>query len=693
MFSPYDVDRLSKHQHCIKGEIRTMKRVPDKKKCYSSLLFILVLAVLFFHNTGGAAFAEDLVLSGDQVMVIENTTYVQTGNIYINDNAKLTIRNAILVLNINYHEEFMVYLQGSGTIEVINSTVKTNLISGLYGNEIVVINFGNSSNLIFQDSNLSDGLVFLQYSANYQGNTSISNSFLQALSLTLTPSGAGAVSVANSSCNSMMLRFESNYQGEFSDLRPGLLSSWSYTQNGYNIALHNTSINNYVLACDGPCGIVVRNSEIHQFTPNSPQSVISMTAIDSTLIQIPLHGLSNITASFWGLKTGLFADWALSDHCSGEYLPNVILKNTTIQEGWFINGFGNSNISVDDSTLSRLGFYSNNTEITITNSTVVDELMFYGATAGTLTSDNTLVSGLVTFYVPPNSVEIKGNLAFTQGTKLEWVSPSEATRTYEVVVKDADQPVQGASLSLYATGDTLVWSGTTDAEGKASFTLHFTDSNYSNSWRLETKYLGAIKGRKEIGLITSTPVEIVLYNVTPSVTEGTIGTEITFTDPPSGFGTDKGKVLIGGMAQKVESWSNTSVKVIVKKPPPQGVTAYDVSIQPKPKGTLPIDLPGGFTVQNPTIDPLLDSLGSSGKKITISGKFFSSKKGKVFLEDPVSGKKKNCKVISWSMDPTNGESTLTFVVPKLPKGVNPGTYPLKVTNKVGSAQTTFTVEP
>lgn len=46
------------------------------------------------------------------------------------------------------------------------------------------------------------------------------------------------------------------------------------------------------------------------------------------------------------------------------------------------------------------------------------------------------------------------------------------------------------------------------------------------------------------------------------------------------------------------------------------------------------------------------------------------------------------------MDPTNGDSTLTFVVPKLPKGLSSGVaYHLKVSNKVGMVEITFTVDP
>ena len=41
-------------------------------------------------------------------------------------------------------------------------------------------------------------------------------------------------------------------------------------------------------------------------------------------------------------------------------------------------------------------------------------------------------------------------------------------------------------------------------------------------------------------------------DVTPSAIEGTIGTEITYSGAPSGFGDKKGKVYIEGLKQKVD---------------------------------------------------------------------------------------------------------------------------------------------
>jgi hypothetical protein len=172
-------------------------------------------------------------------------------------------------------------------------------------------------------------------------------------------------------------------------------------------------------------------------------------------------------------------------------------------------------------------------------------------------------------------------------------------------------------------------------------------------------------------------------------TEGTIGTEVVCTG--SGFGSQKGKVVLGATFAKIAKggWTNTTISSAMTKVLLAG--PYDMTIYPK--SASPILMPNAFTVMDPVMDALLIDNGILGTPITITGKYFSTKKGKVYLEDPVSGKIKKCKVTEWSMDPTNGVSTLTFVVPKLPKGLLPGPYTLKVINKVGTAQTPFTVNP
>jgi hypothetical protein len=85
----------------------------------------------------------------------------------------------------------------------------------------------------------------------------------------------------------------------------------------------------------------------------------------------------------------------------------------------------------------------------------------------------------------------------------------------------------------------------------------------------------------------------------------------------------------------------------------------------------------GFTVKAPEIILVEPSSGSIGDQITISGNYFGSKKGKVYLGYFSNGKsvEKSCSVINW------GDNKIVFVVPK---GLLAGTYDLIVTNSVGT---------
>jgi len=170
----------------------------------------------------------------------------------------------------------------------------------------------------------------------------------------------------------------------------------------------------------------------------------------------------------------------------------------------------------------------------------------------------------------------------------------------------------------------------------------------------------------------------VSQNISPY--EGTIGTEITISG--FGFGTKKGKVLVGSASLKILEWTDVLISCQLTKALPPGT--YDVRIRPQIKGSSPITIPNGFTAKTPEIDSVDPTSGSTGDEITINGLFFGTKKGKVTLGT------KNCKGLSWTMVATTGVSEIRFVVPK---GLSAGTYELIVTTtKVGSDTVNFTVE-
>jgi hypothetical protein len=151
--------------------------------------------------------------------------------------------------------------------------------------------------------------------------------------------------------------------------------------------------------------------------------------------------------------------------------------------------------------------------------------------------------------------------------------------------------------------------------------------------------------------------------------EGAVGTIIEIRG--KGFGAKKGKVYLGTVALKVLVWEDEIIQCLINKP--LSPSAYDVTIQPK--GAVGTSFKKAFSVDAPRIGSVSPNHGGQGTEVTISGDFFGTSKGKVTLGG------KNCKVLTWEMDPSTGKSTILILIPK---GLGPGTYNLTVANKVDS---------
>ena len=159
--------------------------------------------------------------------------------------------------------------------------------------------------------------------------------------------------------------------------------------------------------------------------------------------------------------------------------------------------------------------------------------------------------------------------------------------------------------------------------------------------------------------------------------EGTFGTQIVFLG--SGFGSKKGKVLVGSSALKVLEWKGETIRCQLTKALDPGT--YNLTVQPK--GTDQIVIDNAFTLKAPEIRSINPTSGSAGDEITLYGSFIGTKKGKITLGE------KNCRIKAWIMDAVTGKSEIHFVVPK---GLAIGTHELKVINGVGSDTVDFTVD-
>jgi hypothetical protein len=168
-------------------------------------------------------------------------------------------------------------------------------------------------------------------------------------------------------------------------------------------------------------------------------------------------------------------------------------------------------------------------------------------------------------------------------------------------------------------------------------------------------------------------------------TEGTIGTRITTNG--LGFGDKKGKVLINGIAAKIAKgdWGDTQITCTINKPPLPVDVAHPVLVV---VDKVPRVLGDTFTLRLPALDELSIASGAyPDSPIRVTGRFFGTKKGKAYLYNPATEKKKKLKVIDWRMNESTGVSELTFVVPKTSKSFPAGTYQLEISNKIGPAPT------
>jgi hypothetical protein len=257
--------------------------------------------------------------------------------------------------------------------------------------------------------------------------------------------------------------------------------------------------------------------------------------------------------------------------------------------------------------------------------------------------------------------------------------------------------------SLHFTSADEGWAVGYDAaaSGSIGLLLHYTNGSWTrvtpptinSGWHLNGVHFTSANQGWAVGDSYPNPGVLLRYSAPAlSPTEGTIGTQITITG--LGFGSKKGKVLLGDVAAKkdkalkvvADGWHDDHITCTETKLPEGSYsTPFDVTIITKSKPAETFSLESAFTVKlpEPVIDPDVNDHAAGGQKITITGNFFGTKKGKVYLE--YFGKNKNCKVTDWNMN------SITFLVPK--KLVE-GKYPLNITNKVGTVGVVgFTIDP
>jgi len=263
----------------------------------------------------------------------------------------------------------------------------------------------------------------------------------------------------------------------------------------------------------------------------------------------------------------------------------------------------------------------------------------------------------------------------------------------------SNPPVADAGLDQTAlVGDTVLLdgSGSSDADGDPlTYSWSFSSrpvgstASLSDSTVVNPTFVVDVVGAYDLQLIVndgsvdSGPDTVTistgnLFDIYP--VEGTIGTELAISG--GNFGEKKGKVTVGTSKCKVLEWTDTSISCLLNKvSSTTGIGTHEVTVKPKGKKAEPMMVENAFSIMAPDIQ----AVTTSGNSATITGLFFGTKKVKAYLVLDGNWERKKMKVTSLQMDPGTGVSQLEATVSnKVWKKLEPGSYDVIVTNKVGS---------
>ena len=427
----------------------------------------------------------DLIIEGTEIKIIEDVKYFQEGNIYVNDQAKLIIRNSQLMMGRGDVPTIHVYIFVSpkASLEIENSSIFPR--SGL----VCVMNQGKT--------NITNSPTSIHYFDMSQGAqlTMRDSEMIFEIGGLLQVTG-GDITLINSTIGALALRVPANAHIDISGLKSGeCFESWDVQDLipgvGYNLVMENSCILKDDFTGELKHGPYERGW-LFFLDPNAHVKIS-----DSELRKVFID-LINEDVKFENLKIGIPSSLKYRD---------IELKDITMMGQWPFY-IMNSNVTIKNSDYLFLQ-PSGQSTITLIDSHMCEFIPrdFFG----TMIFENGLwtIAGEIIGGVPYHSMEndftIKGSLRIDEGVRasLQW-KDAQVTREYDVIIKDKnDNLIEGALVKI--NGKTFV----SDNAGKVQFSLILNEFNYNKAKKIEVFEGNNLVAQKEIDFFTETHIIII----------------------------------------------------------------------------------------------------------------------------------------------------------------------------------------
>lgn len=432
----------------------------------------------------------DLIINGTETMIIENGKYLQYGNIYINDQATLILRNSQLAMGRGDVATIHVYIfvSENALLEIENSLIfpaPEGIDSGL----VCVFNHGKV--------NITDSPTSIHYFHMFEGaQLTMTNSEMVFEIGGLLQVEGGDTTLIDSTIGALGLRVPANAHMDVDGLESGVyFESWDVhdviPEADYNLVLERTRILKDDFTGDLKHGPYERGWLF--FLDPDAHVRISNSELRKVFID-----LTNEDVEFKNLRVGIPSSLNYRD---------IKLTDVIIMGQWPFHIF-DSNVTITNSDYLFLQPSGQSTIILI-NSHMCEFIPrdFFGMMIfenGLWTNAGEIIGG-VPYHSMENDFTIKGSLKIDGGVRenLKW-KDARVTREYDVMIKDENaNPVEGALIKI--NGETFVSNDT----GQAKFSLIFNEFNYIEPKRLEVWKGENLIAQKEIDFFTETPVIII----------------------------------------------------------------------------------------------------------------------------------------------------------------------------------------
>ena len=431
----------------------------------------------------------DLVINGNETMVIEGTNYFQQGNIYINDEAKLAIKNSQFMLGRGDVPTIHTYIfvREKASLEIENSTIFPYEPPDEMG-ALVVVRVQDSGNINITDSPTSIHLLEIYDNAQ----VTITNSEMIFDIGGLLQVMGGNTKLVNSTIGAIGLTVPANSHLNISGIESGVyLESWDVhdiiPDVNYDLVLEKT----YILKDELEPGPYERGW-IFFINPQA-YARISNSELRKVFIDF-----QNESISLENLRIGVPS--------SLEY-REIELNDIIIKGQWGITLIdSNLTISSSDYLFIQISGQSN---LNMINSHMVEFIprSFFGIIVFencTWTNAGEIIGGQP-YHSIANNFTIRGSLRISPELRihLQWRNAS-VKRVYDALVLDRiNQPIQ--RIPVIIDGKTFL----TNDSGKTEFTLIFNETSYIMPERIEVIVGNKTIAKCEVDFFTETPIILI----------------------------------------------------------------------------------------------------------------------------------------------------------------------------------------